>query len=57
RMLERVADTQETTFNRRVDMALALFEPVMILTMGGVVLTIVLAILLPIMRLNGAMQY
>ncbi|WP_106477884.1 type II secretion system inner membrane protein GspF [Phytohalomonas tamaricis] len=57
RMLERVANTQETTFNRRVDMALALFEPVMILTMGGVVLTIVLAILLPIMRLNGAMQY
>lgn len=56
-MLERVAEAQESTFNRRVDMALALFEPVMILTMGGVVLTIVLAILLPIMRLNGAMQF
>ncbi|MFC0268763.1 type II secretion system inner membrane protein GspF [Kushneria aurantia] len=54
-MLERIADAQESTFNRRVDMALALFEPLMILVMGGVVLTIVLAILLPIMQLNGAM--
>jgi len=54
-MLERIADTQEGTFNRRVDMALALFEPLMILAMGGVVLAIVLSILLPIMRLNGAM--
>jgi general secretion pathway protein F len=54
-MLERIADAQENTFNRRVDMALALLEPLMILLMGGVVLTIVLAILLPIMRLNSAM--
>lgn len=54
-MLERVAETQESTFNRRVDTALALFEPLIILTMGAVVLTIVLAILLPIMRLNSAM--
>ncbi|WP_110686653.1 type II secretion system inner membrane protein GspF [Salinicola aestuarinus] len=54
-MLERIADNQETTFNRRVDMALALFEPLIILAMGGVVLAIVLSILLPIMRLNGAM--
>lgn len=53
-MLERIADTQESTFNRRVDMALALLEPLMILFMGGVVLTIVLAILLPVMRLNTA---
>lgn len=55
-MLERIADAQESTFNRRVDMALALFEPLMILFMGAVVLTIVLAILLPIMQLNGAMS-
>lgn len=53
-MLERIADTQENTFNRRVDMALALLEPLMILFMGGIVLTIVLAILLPVMRLNTA---
>ncbi|WP_110602278.1 type II secretion system inner membrane protein GspF [Salinicola lusitanus] len=53
-MLERIADAQESTFNRRVDMALALFEPLMILVMGAVVLTVVLAILLPIMQLNGS---
>lgn len=55
-MLERIAIAQESTFNRRVDTALALFEPLLILTMGGIVLTIVLSILLPIMRLNGAMH-
>lgn len=55
-MLARIAVAQETTFNRRVDTALALFEPLLILTMGGIVLTIVLSILLPIMRLNGAMH-
>ncbi|MCE3026804.1 type II secretion system inner membrane protein GspF [Salinicola sp. DM10] len=54
RMLERIADAQESTFNRRVDMALALFEPLMILVMGAVVLTVVLAILLPIMQLNSS---
>lgn len=54
-MLERIANSQENTFNRRVDMALALLEPLMILLMGGVVLVIVLSILLPIMRLNNTM--
>ncbi|HKS12503.1 MAG TPA: type II secretion system inner membrane protein GspF [Pseudomonas sp.] len=51
-MLERVADDQERGFARQVDTAMALFEPLMILVMGGVVLFIVLAVLLPIMQLN-----
>ena len=55
-MLERVADAQERDFNQQVDLALALFEPVLILVLGGVVLAIVLAILLPIMQLNQALN-
>lgn len=51
-MLERVADNQERGFARQVDSAMALFEPLMILVMGAVVLFIVLAVLLPIMQLN-----
>lgn len=55
-MLERVAEAQERDFNQQVDLALALFEPVLILILGGVVLAIVLAILLPIMQLNQALN-
>ncbi|MBA1203690.1 type II secretion system inner membrane protein GspF [Pseudomonas capeferrum] len=55
-MLERVADDQERGFARQVDTAMALFEPLMILVMGGVVLFIVLAVLLPIMQLNQGLQ-
>ena len=51
-MLERVADNQERGFARQVDTVMALFEPLMILVMGAVVLFIVLAVLLPIMQLN-----
>ncbi|MBV4504887.1 type II secretion system inner membrane protein GspF [Pseudomonas sp. BW13M1] len=55
-MLERVADDQERGFARQVDTAMALFEPLMILVMGAVVLFIVLAVLLPIMQLNQGLQ-
>ncbi|MFJ4142194.1 type II secretion system inner membrane protein GspF [Pseudomonas sp. NPDC089734] len=56
-MLERVADNQERGFTRQVDMLMALFEPLMILVMGGVVLFIVLAVLLPIMQLNQGLTF
>jgi general secretion pathway protein F len=55
-MLERVADNQERGFARQVDLLLALFEPLMILLMGAVVLFIVLAVLLPIMQLNQGLS-
>ncbi|OOC09125.1 MULTISPECIES: type II secretion system inner membrane protein GspF [Thioalkalivibrio] len=51
-MLERAAETQEQEVESRISLSMGLFEPLLILTMGGVVLTIVLAILLPIFELN-----
>jgi general secretion pathway protein F len=51
-MLERVALHQEGEITRLIDVALALFEPAIILIMGGIVLFIVLAVLLPIFNLN-----
>jgi len=56
-MLERVADNQERGFARQVDMTMALFEPLMILVMGAVVLFIVLAVLLPIMQLSQGLGF
>jgi general secretion pathway protein F len=51
--LERAARQQQNDIATRLAAFAALFEPAMILIMGGVVLTIVLAILLPIFQLNS----
>jgi len=50
--LERAARQQQSDIATRLAAFVALFEPAMILAMGGVVLVIVLAILLPIFQLN-----
>ena len=51
-MLERAADYLEREFDRFTATALALMEPLIIVVMGGIVATIVLSILLPILQLN-----
>lgn len=51
--LERAARQQQNDIATRLAAFTALFEPAMILFMGGVVLVIVLAILLPIFQLNS----
>jgi general secretion pathway protein F len=51
-MLARSAFTQENSVQARISLLLTLFEPMVILVMGSVVLFIVLAILLPIFDLN-----
>jgi general secretion pathway protein F len=51
-MLRRAAVLETQSLERRLAVFLTLLEPVMILVMGGVVLLIVLAILLPIMEIN-----
>jgi len=52
RMLQRAAQLETQALERRLAVFLTLLEPVMILVMGGVVLLIVLAILLPIIEIN-----
>lgn len=51
-MLERAAGAQEREMETLLGLLLGFFEPFMILFMGGTVLVIVLAILLPIFDLN-----
>jgi len=51
-MLEHAADSQEKAFEPIISTVMGLFEPLLIVVMGGVVLFIVIAILLPIFQLN-----
>lgn len=51
-MLERAAENQERDVESLIVMVMGLFEPMLIMVMGAAVLTIVLAILMPIFELN-----
>ena len=51
-MLERSASNQERELEATLGTVMGLFEPIMVVFMGGLVLTIVMAILLPIFDLN-----
>ena len=51
-MLARIAENQEQTLSGQLRVLLGVFEPLLILLMGGFVLLIVMAILLPIFELN-----
>ncbi len=55
-MLERAATNQERELESTIALLMGVFEPLLILTMGVVVLIIVLAILLPIFDLNQLVQ-
>ena len=52
KMLERSATNQERELEMTLGTIMGLFEPAIVVLMGGLVLTIVLAILLPIFDLN-----
>jgi len=51
-MLERAAVSQERDMNAIIQTTMGILGPALILVMGGLVLTIVLALLLPIFELN-----
>ena len=51
-MLERAAVNQERELETILSAILGIFEPLLILVMGGIVLLIVIAVLLPIFEIN-----
>ena len=55
-MLSRAANGQEREVNGLIATLLGILQPLLIVIMGGVVLTIVLAILLPIFEINNLIQ-
>jgi general secretion pathway protein F len=55
-MLDRAAANQERELETLIAALMGIFEPLLILTMGGVVMLIVLAILVPIFNLNDLIK-
>lgn len=55
-MLSRAANGQEREVNGLIATLLGILQPLLIVVMGGIVLTIVLAILLPIFEINNLIQ-
>lgn len=51
-MLQRGAQQQQQALNSRIGLLVGLFEPLVLVVMGSLVLLIVLAVVLPIIRLN-----
>ena len=52
-MLERTANNQQMELENRIGVLVGLFEPLMLVVMGGIVLLIVLAIMMPILNMNN----
>ena len=55
-MLEKAATHQERDLNTKLATFMALLEPVMILLMGGIVMLIVFAVLMPMFEMNNMVK-
>lgn len=56
-MLERIAHSQQQELESKTALMLGLFEPLMLVVMGGIVMFIVLAILLPVLNMNQLLGF
>lgn len=52
-MIDKSASEEKTELNQKIELALALLEPILITIVGAIVFLIVLAILLPMMQINS----
>jgi general secretion pathway protein F len=55
-MLDRASEGESRELERRTMFLTSLLEPLLILAMGGIVLVIVLAVMMPIIELNNLVQ-
>lgn len=55
-VLTDIADSLERRTQRRLDLMVRLLEPVMLLILAGVVLVVVIALLLPILKMGGTLS-
>jgi general secretion pathway protein F/type IV pilus assembly protein PilC len=51
-VLLSVADSQERTTWRRLDLTVRLIEPIMLLVLAGIILVLVIALLLPVLKMS-----
>ena len=55
-MLEKIADTYAEEVSTLVNSMVSLLEPIMVITLGGIVGTIVVALFLPMIKMLQAME-
>ena len=56
KVLVEISDNLERTTIRRLDLAVRLLEPIMLLIMAAIVLCVVIALLMPIMKMSTMMR-
>ncbi|MBM4000807.1 MAG: type II secretion system F family protein [Planctomycetes bacterium] len=56
RVLVKISDRMDQKIERRLETMVKLIEPIMLLTIGGVVMFIIVGVLLPIIDLNSAID-
>ena len=56
KVLVEVADNLERRTDRRLNLAVRLLEPIMLLILAAIVLCVVIALLMPIMKMSSTMQ-